>query len=95
MSNLSKLIENAIKAASTKKPLRESRGQQIAKRLREDDAYKKFFEIILNALAEGVSFFEKINEFGAENDRMDCKNFPQTPRQETFDAPGMSAGRSS
>ena len=52
-SNLDQLIENAIKAAASKKPLHETRGQQIAKRLREDDAYKKFFQSALDKF--GVS----------------------------------------
>jgi len=52
-SSLDRLIENAVKAAASKKPLHETRGQQIAKRLREDDAYKKFFQSALDKF--GVS----------------------------------------
>lgn len=70
MSNLSKLIENAIKAASTKKPLRESRGQQIAKRLREDDAYKKFFEKALDKF--GVS---SPADFDSKEDKKEFFNY--------------------
>jgi hypothetical protein len=41
MSKLNKLIENAIKAAAI--PVRESKSQQIIRRLKEDTAYQEFF----------------------------------------------------
>lgn len=42
MSKLNKLIENAIKAAAL--PVRESKSQQIIRRLKEDTAYQEFFK---------------------------------------------------
>jgi len=44
MSALKQLIENSIKAVLSKEPLLESRGKQIARRLREDTAYQEFFQ---------------------------------------------------
>ena len=44
MNKLDKLIENAIKATATTRPLLESKSQQIIRRLREDTAYQEFFK---------------------------------------------------
>ena len=44
MSTLKQLVENSIKAVLSKEPLLESRGKQIARRLREDTAYQEFFQ---------------------------------------------------
>lgn len=51
MSKLDKLIESAIKAASV--PMRETKSQQIIRRLKEDTAYQEFFKKALDK--HGVS----------------------------------------